>query len=197
MTWCCRVVNASSLSTLRLVVGAWNGLPVQQFQADDRGHRVHSGWIGNWVCNTCGRTFDQHDNRITMLRANHSCALQGGCRLCLDSQNDSYTWMCGASGCLPDPDPVTDQFGDVPSWQSNCGVGNGGGGYFACLPPLTNDETTNSFLYCPILLNAGGLLQEEVAQAWANGIPWFGGASDLLRGRTCDLCFLAQAYDEL
>ena len=176
--------------------------PVQRFEPGVHGSRVHTGWIGNWVCNTCGQTFDQHDDRLALLRASHSCALQGNCRLCLDFRSGSYTWMCGVSGRLEDAAALTDapvQSETNPSMSTAtvpCNV-PGDVGYFAFLPPATNDEATNSFLYCPLLLQAAGLLQEEVARAWGNAIPWFTAACDHLRGQTRALGFVAQAYAEL
>ena len=171
--------------------------PIQQFETNDLGCRMPVGWIGNWVCNSCGRTVDQHDDRLSALRVNHACALQSGCRLCLDLQNGSYAWMCGATGQLSDEPRQTDARAPMPlqsSRTANC-VANLG--YFAGLPPTSNDEATNSFLYCPLLLHAGGLLQDEVVRAWANAIPWFEAACQCLRNQTCELGFVAQAYAEL
>ena len=176
--------------------------PVQRFEPGVHGSRVHIGWVGNWVCNTCGQTFDQHDDRLAMLRASHSCVLQGNCRLCLYVRSGSYTWMCGVSGRLEDAAALTDapvQSETNPPMSTAtvpCNV-PGDVGYFAFLPPATNDEATNSFLYCPLLLQAAGLLQEEVARAWGDAIPWFTAACDHLRGQTRELGFVAQAYTEL
>ena len=74
---------------------------------------------------------------------------------------------------MQDAAPVKNQLSDVQPSQIVCDVGDGG--YVACLPPVTVAETTNLFLCSPILLHAEGLLQEEVAQAWANAVPWFVG----------------------
>ena len=69
--------------------------------------------------------------------------------------------------------------------------------YFSGLPPLVNDESTNSFLYCPLLLHAGQLLQPEAAEAWAGAIPWFADACRHLAAHTVSLSFLNRAYAEL
>ena len=39
-------------------------------------------------------------------------------------------------------------------------------GSFAGMPPTTNDETTNSFLYCPLRLHAADVLPTQVVDAW-------------------------------
>ena len=71
--------------------------PVQRFVSDSSGCRIHAGWLGNWVCNTCGRMFTQDDDSLRTLRTSHSCALEGNCRLCLDFSNESYTSHFGSS----------------------------------------------------------------------------------------------------
>ena len=47
----------------------------QVCEPDNRGCRRHVGWIGDWVCNSCGRTCGQDNAVLQRLRASHSCGI--------------------------------------------------------------------------------------------------------------------------
>ena len=174
--------------------------PQQLFEPDAQGCRRFAGWVGDWVCNCCGRTFRQDDDMLRRLRDLHACGIGARCRLSIDFQQASYTWMCGCTGALPCDDvgllqDVSEQGVGINRDLEQCVVGDSN--YFAGLPPVANDESTNSFLYCPLLLHAGGLLQSDVARAWAGAIPWFDEVCQHLASHTVSLRFLSQAYAEL
>ena len=149
---------------------------------------------------TCGRTFNQRDNILQSLRSQPACGLGGSCRLCLDFHAGTFQWMCGATGPLSEVASCEQAAaGDVETVHSlvrrqcsPCRPRN-----FLALPPAANDEATNSFLYCPLLLHAAGLLEVEAVEAWLDAVPGFADVCTNLRQQTCDVTFLARAYEEL
>ena len=138
---------------------------------------------------------------LQRLRASHSCGIGGGCRLSIDIEQSIYSWMCGSSGPLPLFSDASPQQAVLPravtSPQSLNEHVADAGTYFAGLPPLVNNETTNSFLYCPVLLHAAQMLHPQAAEAWLRAIPWFATVCQHLAVRTVSLSFLSNAYAEL
>ena len=130
--------------------------PEQVYETVGRGSRRVVGWVGDWVCNCCGRTFSQNDNVLQIVRDAHSCGLGTGCRLSLDFHRGVYTWMCGESGPLPSRDAVAlpnEIAAGVAETPQNA-IAQGPAqivdppSLFTAMPPLVNEESTNSFTVC-------------------------------------------------
>ena len=136
--------------------------PEQVYETVGHGCRRVVAWVGDWVCNCCGRTFSQNDGMLRMLRDGHACGMGVGCRLSIDFQQGVFTWMCGESGSLISL-PSGAAGGGAETLQNSIARGQPEDvdslGFLAALPPLANDESTNSFLYCPVLLHAANLLR--------------------------------------
>ena len=79
--------------------------PQQMFEPDAQGCRRLVGWMGDWVCNCCGRTLGQDNAIARQLRDLHSCGMGTHCRLSIDFAHGTFTWMCGFSGPLPIENP--------------------------------------------------------------------------------------------
>ena len=178
--------------------------PEQTYETIGQGCRRVTGWIGEWVCNLCGRTFSQNDDLLRTVRDEHCCGMDTRCRLSIDFQQGVFTWMCGQSGPLPSP---------VATLPSD-GVASGAEtpqslvarsqvdivdppSFLTALPPLANEESTNSFLYCPLLLHAAGLLRPHAVAAWSGAGPWLVDVCQHLAAHAVSLTFIAQAYAEL
>ena len=68
---------------------------------------------------------------------------------------------------------------------------------FNALPPASNMQNTNSFVYCPISLHVCDLLSAQAAKGWCVAVPWFQALCTMLFRQPCDINHLAQAYTEL
>ena len=122
--------------------------PTRIFQVNARGIREQSGWEGEWGCNLCGRTI-LHDDALAMAASiAHApeaiCPVDGPRTLVVDLAHSSTNWIClpGCTQRLPDDDASDALRGEVPRRPGN--VSN----YFASVPPASNRDSTNSFVYC-------------------------------------------------
>ena len=71
-------------------------------------------------------------------------------------------------------------------------IGTRANGYFTACSPAQNSESTNSFLYCPLLLS-----HPDALVAWSRTVRWFQEASNALVDATYDGHHLALAYGQL
>ena len=183
--------------------------PEQVYETIGQGCRRITGWIGEWVCNLCGRTFCQNEELLRTVRDQHCCGMGTRCRLSIDFQQGVYAWMCGETNSLSSleacvdsvlPHADTPREGEPPgntTAQSPDQFACDAPSYFTGLPPHANEESTNSFLYCPLLLHAAGMLQPHAVEAWNGAVPWFHDVFRHLSQHTVSLTFLSEAYAEL
>ena len=69
--------------------------------------------------------------------------------------------------------------------------------FLSAQPPACDNGTTNSFVYCLILLHAAGLLHHDCAMGWCHAVPWFEALCRRLSLELYDVSHLAQAFAEL
>ena len=180
--------------------------PNRMFQINEQGIRVQIGWQGESGCNTCGRTILHEDPEINgaVVAADSAnfCPADGQRTLIVDLAHGSRNWVC-LPGCTlptcmervcPDeniPDQRHDQALLVPAHGS--ALPN----FFSALPPRQNHESTNSFVYCPILLHSAGLLEQGAYVEWCGAARWFEKFCRRISLEVHDAGHLAQAYAEL
>ena len=119
--------------------------------------------------------------------------INGQRTLVIDLAHGSTNWVC-SPGCThnflaPDtPLPGCVDAATTTHHQTNL---------FSAMPPAANSEETNSFIYCPSLLQASGLLHPDAARGWCAAISWFELLCRKLAGEFYDVGHFAQAYAEL
>ena len=64
-------------------------------------------------------------------------------------------------------------------------------------PPTSNNDSTNSFIYCPLLLHTAGMLEPHAIQRWCDEISWFEPFCLGLSRIVHDINRFVQAYAEL
>ena len=174
--------------------------PVRQFQTNAQGNRVHVGWRGEWSCNLCGRCLAQddpmanpssEDNPDTVL-----CPIDGPRTLVVDLAHNSRTWLCFPA-CTCDHMGSHQQANSIAQCDDAERHPANVSALFNAPPPASNMESTNSFVYCPILLHVCDLLSAQAAEGWCAAVPWFQALCTMLSRQLCDINHLAQAYAEL
>ena len=180
-----------------LHAGEMEWSPNRVFQINTDGTRIQTGWQGEWGCNICGRTLLQSDHLIGNALASGGveaiCPSDGQRTLVIDLAHGSTNWVC-LPGCTHNflvPDTP------LPGCVDAASTTHHRSSLFSAMPPAANSEETNSFIYCPLLLQASGLLHPDAARGWCAAIPWFESLCQKLAGELYDVGHFAQAYAEL
>ena len=125
------------------------------------GTRQQTGWSAEWNCNTCGRIFSSPDPLLNLCQDRPICACGRRRCLSLNFASGENHWFCQA--CPSPPVRIQGQalceghvttIADATSAPDVAMQATGSTGFFVTGPPAQNHEPTNSFLYCPILLNS-------------------------------------------
>ena len=146
--------------------------PNRVFQVNAQGIREQTGWEGEWGCNLCGRTILHNDPLImggpAASHAEAICSADGPRTLVVDLVHGSRNWICLPGCTLPfRADGAIQHVEDQAEPPCN------GRNYFAAAPPTSNNDSTNSFIYCPLLLHTAGMLEPHAIQRWCDEISWF------------------------
>ena len=156
------------------------------------GTQVQSGWAAEWCCNSCGRVLSASDPLLRSHETRPACACGMRANLVLDFSSGRHMWICPQRPWCTQPRPVGE-----PSPTTAPAVRRGTAGFFSAGPPSRNNEGTNSFLYCPLLLHAARLLLPDAVAGWSRSVAWFPAVCDRLAQATCSIQQLSDVYSNL
>ena len=155
--------------------------PLRTFHTNSQGVRMQSGWQGEWGCNICGRTIlhtevQAYASVDATTVSGPVCPSDGARTLVVDLAFGSSTWVClpgctlsavdacadvsSAAASAMGPSDTSPVAANAPALPPACERPRSNT-FFSAAPPLQNHDATNSFVYCPILLHAAGLLSPE------------------------------------
>ena len=136
---------------------AWAPTPIWESSSAEQGdHNSRSlvGWNALWICLSCNRetTLDALPDRGPPPPCPASCRRT----YVWDTATGEGRWSCSPACRAPSSAPRGG------TWPIHMGG-----------PPTQVTARTNSFMYCPLIIDAAGLLLEADHLAWSSRVPWW------------------------